>query len=368
MALSKLVVGASPQNPDMVWATQFCSPDPFALLVLNDNDRRVMVVNPLEYNRALKEAMAGEVVCSSQKLSEAILSLLESFNISSVLVPEDFPASLYSYFLGKGVGVSISDSLKPLFPERAVKKDYEIEDISYAQLAIEKAFKKLLDIIERANVRDGKLWNGKKYLTSEDLRKIFELEVLKQNCLSEATIVASGDQAANPHCLGSGPILANTPIVIDMFTRSRKKWYWSDMTRTVVKGFFSNPARRLYEAVFEAQERALEMVRPGIDGWDIHNFVSSFFKEEGFKTEQVNGVWRGFFHGTGHGVGVEIHEWPRVSGRYKNQILQPGNVITIEPGLYYPGIGGVRIEDTVVVTENGYRNLAKPTKELIELP
>lgn len=138
------------------------------------------------------------------------------------------------------------------------------------------------------------------------------------------------------------------------------------MSRTVCKGKLTPQARNVGRAVREAQELGLSMVRPGQYGHEIHAAIMSHFEQHGFLTQRVNGKWEGLTHGTGHGVGLDIHEAPHIS-RTTDQLLEEGHVITIEPGLYYPGVGGVRIEDTVVVTEDGYRNLAKYPKDILEI-
>lgn len=372
MDKARLVVGSSVKNENILWATKFFAPDPFVFL--ETEGKKIIVVSPLEYGRAKKEArvdsilLASELSANTEKkpllLEDQMLFLLREYGVSSVTVNPDFPAELYQYLSENGVTIDFAD---PLFPERSVKTAEELEDIEYAQRSMEEVFPMLMEILAKAEIRDGKVWNNGEWVTSEMLKEIFEVELLRRNCVCETTVVASGDQAADPHSSGTGPILANTPIVFDLFPRSRRHWYFSDMTRMVVKGELSPEAYKLYEAVYEAQMAAVEMVKPGVDGYDIHNFVVKEFERRGFQTRKVGDSWEGFFHGTGHGLGLEIHELPRVT-RIKGQILEPGNVITIEPGLYYPGIGGMRIEDTVVVTETGYKNLARLSRILLVLP
>jgi Xaa-Pro aminopeptidase len=155
-------------------------------------------------------------------------------------------------------------------------------------------------------------------------------------------------------------------IILDIFPADKASRYYADMTRTVVKGEPGEELQKMYDAVLESQQMALAMVGPSVNGKDIHQKVSDVLHEAGYETllhDQKPGepLQRGFIHGTGHGVGLEIHEAPRVSTA--DEELVPGDVVTIEPGLYYPEIGGVRIEDLVVVTEDGCRNLTKFPKE-----
>ncbi len=368
----RLVVGAPLKNENALWATGFFAPD--ALVLLEKDSRRIMLTNPLEYDRARKEARVDEVLlpedlrAGENHGSEVsrwadILLLLQRYSIAYVAVQPEFPAEIYRYLADNGISLKFAD---PLFPERAVKTAEEIEDIRYAQHSMEEVFPMFLEILANAEIRDGKLWSDGECVTSERLRLIFDAELMKRNCVCAATIIASGDQAADPHCLGFGPVVANTPIVFDMFPRSRTRWYWSDMSRTVVKGKLSGDARKMYFAVLDAQRKATDMVRAGVNYLDIHKAAAELLQERGFETGKDENGYHGFFHSVGHGVGLEIHE-PPFARKAKATVLEPGNVITIEPGLYYKSVGGVRIEDTVVVTETGCDNLASLDKGLIEL-
>src|SRR2546421_3991865 len=197
-------------------------------------------------------------------------------------------------------------------------------------------------------------------LTSEILRAEIDSAILRAGGLPANTIVAGGDQACNPHERGFGPLKANSLIILDIFPRDAKTGYFGDMTRTVVRGRASEEQRRLWETVRAGQELAWKKMKPGVDGLKLHNEVKQFFTDRGFPTEVRNGRQVGFFHGTGHGLGLEIHEFPR----FQKTVFKPGQVITVEPGLYYPGLGGVRIEDVAVVTRTANRLLSRFQKRL----
>ncbi len=372
MQKTKLVIGAPIKHENMLWATKFFALD--ALVFAEIDGKKIMVVDALEYGRAKKESKVDEVLLPEElqtgeekkglSLEEQALLLLRKYEVPSVTAQPELSASIYKYLIDNGISIEFAD---PLFPERAIKTADEIADIIYAQRAMEEVFPILVDMLANAEIRNGKLWSGGEYITSEMLRLLFDSELMKRNCICDATIIASGDQAADPHCLGFGPIVADMPIVFDMFPRSRKKWYWSDMTRTVVKGKLSPQARKMYTAVLDAQCKSVEMVKASVNYFDIHKAAADFLKAQDFKTGKNEEGYFGFFHAVGHGVGLEIHEPPFVK-RDKTTILEAGNVITIEPGLYYKGIGGVRVEDTMVVTETGCENLAQSPKKLTELP
>ncbi|HET8575937.1 MAG TPA: M24 family metallopeptidase, partial [Methylomirabilota bacterium] len=190
--------------------------------------------------------------------------------------------------------------------------------------------------------------------------------LMENDCIAQHTIIACGEQGVDPHNQGSGPIRPHQGIIFDIFPRSSATRYFADMTRTVVKGRASDELKRIYDAVLAAQLRGIALVRAGASGAAIHAEVNRTLEDRGYLTGVVNGRNQGFFHGTGHGVGLDIHEPPRVSR--VDQQLEAGHVVTVEPGLYYPGRGAVRIEDIVVVEEGGCRNLTRaPKAELLEL-
>jgi len=188
------------------------------------------------------------------------------------------------------------------------------------------------------------------------VKLVVEFELLRHQCQARDTIVAGGRQAADPHDRGSGPLRAGETIVLDIFPQHKRHGYWGDITRTVVKGRARPELHRMYEAVRTAQAAALREVRAGARADHIHEGVQQRFKAAGFVTDMRDGLPVGFFHGTGHGVGLDIHEAPSLSTVPVR--LRAGHVVTVEPGLYYPELGGVRLEDTVAVTGTGCRILA----------
>jgi Xaa-Pro aminopeptidase len=203
-------------------------------------------------------------------------------------------------------------------------------------------------------MKDGVLHYNGIPLTAERLRTEIDSILMREGMEPGTPIVAAGPGAADPHFTGSGPIREGEAIVMDVFPRSKESRYFADMTRTVVKGKPSDELRSMYDAVLRAQERALSMIRPGVNGREIHEAVEAIFAEEGFAGE---GPGPRYIHGTGHGVGLDIHEGPGLSTQDVN--LAEGDVVTVEPGLYDPAVGGVRIEDLVVVTADGNRNLTR---------
>jgi Xaa-Pro aminopeptidase len=206
-----------------------------------------------------------------------------------------------------------------------------------------------IDLIRRAGIRRGVLVDSgsDQPLTSEQVRTVIERTLIDCGCESEGTIVAGGKGAADPHNVGRGVLRVGESIVIDIFPRLKMERYYADMTRTVARGSPSRALSEMYEAVLDAQTAALRMVQAGVSGEDVHDAACGVFEDAGYREL--------FIHSTGHGVGLDIHEEEHIG--IGGEMLKSGNVITIEPGLYDPEIGGIRIEDMVVVTKSGCENL-----------
>jgi len=222
-----------------------------------------------------------------------------------------------------------------------------------------------MEVLRRARIaRDRKLMHHGVPLTSERLRAVIDCAILQANGLAANTIVAGGKQGCDPHERGHGPLRAHEPIIIDIFPRSQKTGYFGDITRTVVRGHASEGVRKLYATVLHGQKIGFEKIRAKVKTAEVHKAVQQFFVQQGYKTGRHNGRMEGFFHGTGHGLGLEIHEAPRM-GATSTEKLRPSHVVTVEPGLYYPDLGGgVRLEDVALVTTNGAKNLTRFEKVL----
>jgi Xaa-Pro aminopeptidase len=375
-----LVIGAPQHDAATYHLSGFLAPDP--VICLRMAGKKYLAVSALEYGRAEKDAPVDELVSFDElglmRLARELNSGARAFaaataNLLQKLGVEGSPVTVPPHF-----GVAYADELRArgfeiepdgrLFADlRRVKTEQEISYIEEAQRATEEACAHAVEILEEAGIsNDNTLrWRGE-ILTSELLRSEIDVELLRRGCTAEGTITAGGPQAADPHESGSGPLRAGETIIIDIFPRKEESRYYADMTRTFIKGEPGDELVKMYEAVLEAQETALSMIRAGVNGRDVHDKVSDILHEKGYKTvkyDQKPGepLTEGFFHGTGHGVGLEVHEAPRVST--VDEELKVGDVVTVEPGLYEPGVGGVRIEDLVVVTEDGCRNLTDFPKE-----
>ena len=365
-----LLIADSELNADMLYAAGMFVPDPFTFLQVGG--RTTIMMSDLEIDRARAQSKVDEVVSltdytnrakntgnADPGLMDAVVELLREREVKRVSVPNGFPLGYADKLRDRGFAVASKED--PFWDQRPVKTDDEVAAISNASRHTEDALRMAFDILAEATVKDGLLHGPEGPLTSEYIRKRIHVYLLERDCIAQHTIIAGGVQGCDPHNGGSGPLRAGEPIIFDLFPKSAKTGYYADITRTVAKGPVSDTFRRLYDTVLEGQEIALSRVRAGVDGREIHGEVERLFESRGYETGAKNGRMQGFFHGTGHGFGLEIHEPPRISKL--SQVLVAGHVVTVEPGLYYPDLGGgVRIEDNVVVTESGCVNLTRLEK------
>jgi Xaa-Pro aminopeptidase len=365
-----LIVAASETDPDMLYATKFFAPDPF--IFLQKNGKRILVLSDLEIDRGRKQAKADEFVMFSHLERETqgkskkappyekvLAHFLRKRGIRSAIVPSNFALGYAQELTANKIRVRATNGL--FWPEREAKSEEEIEMIGGALRITETGLKRAIEVLKASKPGAGKRlrWSGKT-LTSEMLRAEIDSTILRAGGIPTGTIVAGGDQACDPHERGFGPLYANSLIILDVFPRAAKTGYFGDMTRTVLRGRASDAQRKLWETVKAGQTLALKKIKAGVDGMAIHKAIQKSFAERGFPTEVRKGRRVGFFHGTGHGLGLEIHEHPRL----QKVVLKDRQVLTVEPGLYYPGLGGARQEDVVVVTKSGCRVLSRFPKQL----
>jgi Xaa-Pro aminopeptidase len=368
-----LIYSASDSDANMLWATRFFAPDPF--IFIEKRGKRYLVMNDLELDRAKSQAAVDKVLASAvyQKrwqsrgtqfptTAQILSEVLRDLKIRSVEVPSTFPLRLADQL--RQMKVRVQPKPDPFWPEREFKTTAEIRAISDSLRAAEIGMEAGIDAVRRTQIRkDGFLYLDGTQLTSEILKRIINTAIMAQGYVPSHTIAASGDHCVDPHNQGSGPIRANTSIIMDIFPRSQRTGYFGDITRTVVRGRASDRLKHAYHCVLQGQEMGFRRIKDGVNAYDIHFEIVNYFKTEGFPTGPLNGRMQGFFHGTGHGLGLDIHEAPSFGQRSKN-LLRLGNVVTVEPGLYYQGMGGVRLEDVVVVTKTGCRNLVEIPKFL----
>ena len=367
---ARLIVAPSEHDADMLYATGMFVGDPF--IFLEQNGKRTILLSDLEIDRGKRQARVDEILPYSQlerevqgnakkvpALEKVLVHFLAKRRVNSVVVPDNFPLRYAEELDDAKVRVQTANGM--FWPKRETKTDDELRLLRRALSITEKGMARGMEVLAACKARRNKRldWFGR-VLTSEILRAEIDSAILHAGGLPANTIVAGGDQACDPHERGSGPLFADSLIILDIFPRDAKSGYFGDMTRTVVRGRASEEQHKLWETVRKGQEMALKKMKPGADGLAVHNEIKQFFTSQGFPTEVRDGRQVGFFHGTGHGLGLDIHEVPR----FQKTVFKPGQVITVEPGLYYPGLGGVRIEDVAVVTDNGNRLLSRFEKRL----
>lgn len=361
---------------DIRYATGFGAPDPFYLLVRGTE--RHLYLSALEAARAhavCPEAHihTRESICAAPPPRGApprsfLARWLKTLGIRCVQVSPDFPIGDAIQLQGDGLSVHMV-SASP-FPQRACKRPDEIAHIRAAQRHAVSAFRLAADALRRAapaSPTSNVLHLEGRPLTVERLKNLIEIFLHTADYDCEGLIVAAGAQAARPHDTGHGLIRLGQPVVMDIFPRHRRTGYWGDFTRTVVRGTPSPRLVHMYRTVAQAQRLAFSLLRPGVSGDSVHRVVEDYFASAGFETRLTPpGRERGYIHSTGHGVGLDIHEMPRLARN--GPPLQAGHIVTVEPGLYFPGVGGIRIEDTVLITPAGYRLLAACPRHFILPP
>lgn len=359
----RVLYADSEKSADHFYLTKVFVPDPF-LCVLAGN-HSIAVVNRLEYGRVRKQSGCDEVLLletvkqlaaetlalelSSVGPAELIRYFARRYQVKILEVPAGFPSIYYAKLLAAGLELRVGQ--EPFFSGRELKTDGEALAIRRGNGASAVGIRAAERILRESEIVGNRLKYEGRTLTSEYLRTRIDQACLEKGAVAQNTIVACGKQACDPHESGHGPLKPNELIIIDVFPRMQKTGYHGDMTRTFLKGRANQAQRALVSAVRAAQRSAMETIKAGVSGAKVHRAADAVFQSRGFHTERRGDDFVGFIHSTGHGLGLDIHEAPRVSanaGRLRN-----GHVVTVEPGLYYPEIGGCRIEDVVRVTKEG---------------
>jgi Xaa-Pro aminopeptidase len=366
-------------DPDQYYVSGFEAPDGYTSLY--DADGGVhLLVSELEAGRARSSADADTVAVGSDYGSRDIAEehgraeasyrtlarWLDDRGVDAVSVPANFP--LFDADGLRELGVTVDPApatatgAGPVGEARATKSGTELEHLRAVQSANETAMAAAADLLAAAETDGDVLRYDGETLTSERVKEEIEVALLREGCALDETIVAGGADGAEPHNRGSGPLRPDEPVVVDIFPRDKATRYHGDMTRTFVVGEADERAREFYETTERAFEAALAALEPGVTGEAVHAAACEVYEDAGYPTLRSDpGTDTGFIHSTGHGVGLAVHEAPRLGDGADGE-LRDGHVVTVEPGLYDPAVGGVRIEDLVVVdgdAAEGYRNLTE---------
>ncbi|MSR43996.1 MAG: aminopeptidase P family protein [Phycisphaerales bacterium] len=351
--------------------------DPAALVTIDDGQgappRRVLIVRDIELDRARKNARADQFAspadftpaaglsgdretATAQSVAECVLRA----GATRVSIDRSTPAIFWHQLLAAGLEVTC-DPLDGVALRRS-KDAQEIAWLRQCQKDTESAVKMACQTIATSPVRDdGVLMRDGKPLTSQRVREAVDVFLLRKGYLNPEAIIACGAMGSDCHEHGSGELRTCEPVLVDIFPRSRRSLYNGDCTRTVVHGAPPRELIKMHGAVVAAKAAAIAMIRPGVTGEAIHLETARVIREHGFAMGMPSSdeTWAQarMTHGTGHGVGLEVHEPPLLAA--KGPALVVGDVVTVEPGLYQPGLGGVRVEDMVVVTDAGCENLGE---------
>jgi len=346
------VAYGSSHNPDVRYLTRFRTDDP-VIFIKRPEEKGMIVVGQMEVARAIRESAATPISRAESGLLDmmkeepdpvkAIARTIARLAGGDVLVPPSLPYQVGHELEALGRVVIDANSVRSM---RSIKDTWELLQIQAVQTAAEAAMDCGVSLVRNAVTVKDVLFHQDVPLTSERVRAAMHKSLADAGCHALDTIVSCGKDTAIPHVTGTGPLLAHEPIVIDIFPQHDYSGYFSDMTRTVARGEPEGDVTEMYQAVREAQDRGQSLLRPGATGQEVHQAVVDLLAERGFESGN-----RGFIHNLGHGVGLEVHEQPSLGPGGGE--LAAGNVVTVEPGLYYEGTGGIRLENICAITEGG---------------
>ena len=369
MSIAKVMAGNPMSNKSLYRAIRFMVHDASIFIQL-ECGKRLLILREIEVDRARKHANVDEVYGYSDftpldgfsgdrdtGAAQSAAQCLIKHSVSTVIADRTLPLLYANAISSAGIKINFDPDFGVL--DRRVKDAQEIEWLRYAQRITENAMSMACETVAKASVdNDGALIHDGKPLTSEVVRRLIDIFLLDQGFENVPSIVAGGSAGGDCHDLGSGQLYTNEPVIIDIFPRDKKSHYNGDCTRTVVNGEIPFEINNMHAAVLEAKRSAISMVKAGVTGEQIHLETLRILKEagydEGLPPKDAAKSFCSIPHGTGHGIGLDVHE-PPLLDRNGPKLLN-GDVITIEPGLYSHSLGGVRVEDMILVTCNGYEN------------
>jgi Xaa-Pro aminopeptidase len=372
-----LIVADTRSSPEMRHEIPLVVPDPF-LYAERDGEQHVAVasleksriedlglgINVVPWEKLGVDELLNRGVRPHELYREICLRACRELGLTSALVPEFFPAGIGDHL--RSSGVELIPDPEHFRARRRVKTEAELAGIKRAQRAAEAAMSEVRSILAAATRQDGGLSFDGETLTCELLKRHVDSAFVAHGASADESIVSHGAQTAVGHDMGSGPIAADDIVLLDLFPLDKESACYADMTRVFAVGDPGSEVEEYQRLVKEALDLAVAEIRPGVNGKDVHRLVCDFFHEHGYPTQlhKAEGevLEEGFYHGTGHGVGLAVHEAPGL-GRVGDDLVA-GDVITIEPGLYRRGFGGVRLEDLVLVTEDGHEVLTNFPYEL----
>ena len=368
-----LLAGVPSQNKALYHRLRFAVGDPAAIVsVRRDGQLRTTVIlRDIEMQRARQHARADRVACPADyrpasglsgdreiATAQATAELLAREQVGHVIADRSLPLIYVHELLQRGITIQCDPMLGIM--ERRAKDEQEIAWLAEAQAATEEAMEMACRLVAGSRAQAGGVLHHEGIpLTSERLRSMIDVFLLERGYLNPRAIVASGPQAADCHDYGSGPLRTGEPVIVDIFPMNRKTLYNGDCTRTVVHGDIPPAVEAMHAAVVAAKAAATAATRPGATGEQVHEASRQAITAHGYSMGLPRDDdpldYCAMTHGSGHGIGLDVHEPPLLDVGGPELIV--GDCLTIEPGLYSRAIGGVRVEDMVVVTAEGCRNL-----------
>lgn len=332
-------------------------------IAVRHDGETTLIVPSFDYDRAVEQAEQADRVADSDTYGDravtgdVIDAYLEEHGIDHIAVPTSFPYRTGKTLEGRHYHISTVEGA--LAQDRAVKTDTEVDALRTAQQGAVAGMEQVKEMLEDAEARHDILLYDGEPLTTERVKRAVREVLNEQDCTTDQFIVACGPRSADPHWRGEGVLQPDRPIVVDIFPE-HSSGYHGDLSRTFVVGANETVAD-MHDATLDAMDAAYDALEQGERSTAaIHDAVCDVYEEAGYPTTRDD-AGEGFIHSTGHGIGLDVHEQPGIPSDWE---LEPGNVVTIEPGLYFPDVGGVRIEDTVLITEDGYEILVDHPKTL----
>lgn len=366
------VMGGIPAtNSTLYHAIRFNVGDPVALL--NVAGKSTLILRDIEMHRAEQHARADHIACPADfepksglsgdretATAQAAAEFLHQQGVTAVTADRTLPLIFAELIRERGIEVNCDYDMGVI--KRRSKDEMEVQWLREAQSVTEDAVRLACEMIGRATAgAGGALQLQGAPLTSERVRSEVDIFLMKKGFATIPSIIACGPQAADCHNIGTGQMFTQQPVIIDIFPCNRETGYNGDCTRTVVHGEISDQLQKMHAAVYDAKQAGEAATRAGVTGEAVHQAVIDRIFAHGFHTgipgDDDPDDYCSMVHGTGHGIGLDVHEPPLLD--FKGPELVVGDAVTIEPGLYSRAIGGIRLEDMVVVTENGCENLNK---------
>ncbi len=368
-AKSVVLAGVPKTNYSLYHRVRFVVGDPTAFIQVTGtpDDHTMFICRDIELQRAAEHARADRVSCPADHppatglsgdretaTAQATAQYLVNHEIMEILTDRTLPYIFAYHIQRAGIKICYSPTLGVM--ERRAKDDQEIQWLQAAQATTESAISLACELIANANAdKDGNLLHGGEILTAEILRGIVDVFLLQQDYSNPRSIIACGPIGADCHNYGTGPLRTEQPIIVDIFPQNRRTLYNGDCTRTVVNGAIDEMIQRMHTAVCEANSAGCATVRAGVTGEEVHRATIQIIKDNGYSTGLPGpddpDSFCSMTHGTGHAVGLDVHEPPLLD--FGGPELIVGDCLTIEPGLYCRAVGGVRVEDMVITTADG---------------